>query len=104
MIDESEGQDFDKLMNEGPAIFTTELDSGALADPGTTREMASSFVMSKTAGYEGEEVENYRQQWVARVEMARPTELSSRTKQTQSKEIHKTTSVEDDVPDAALFG
>jgi DNA-directed RNA polymerase subunit F len=103
MIDESEGQDFDKLMNEGPSVFTTGLETGALADAGTTLEMASSYVFGKTAGYEGEEVENYRQQWVARVETARRKELSSRT-----KNVAKKASVEEeklnDVPDSALFG
>lgn len=103
MIDESEGQDFDKLMNEGPSVFTTELDVGALADAGTTLEMASAYIFGKTAGFEGEEVVNYRQQWVARVEGARRKELTSRT-----KKVAKEASVEEeklnDVPDAALFG
>jgi hypothetical protein len=90
-------------MNEGPSVFTTGLETGALADAGTTLEMASSYVFGKTAGYEGEEVENYRQQWVARAEAARRKELSFRTKNV-AKEASAEEEKLNDVPDSALFG
>lgn len=102
MIEETEGQDFDTLLAEGPALFTTELDNGALADAATTQEMAYSHIVSKTAGFTGEEVESYREQFVAQVEVARRSELASR-----QETIHKEAAAEqetyDNVPDEALF-
>jgi hypothetical protein len=101
MIDEAQGTDFDKLVTEGPALFVTELDNGALADAGTTREMALSHVVSKTAGYEGDGVDEYRELFLARTEQARRQELAARVDRTE-----KTAAAEenlDDVPDEALF-
>lgn len=102
MFSEAEGTDFEKLLDEGPLLFVTELDNGALADAGVAREMAVSHIHSKTAGFEGDEVENYREQFVARVEAARRAELAERQETT-----HKEAAVEKEAhinaPDEALF-
>lgn len=102
MLDESEGQDFEQIMREGPALFVTELDTPALADAGTTREMALSHINEKTAGYVGDEVEDYRLAWIARTEVARRHELAARTANVQKEAAQVEASVED-APDEALF-
>lgn len=103
MIAESEAEDFDKLLAEGPAMFVTDLDAGALADAGVTQEMALAHVVSKTAGFQGDEVNDYREKFVARVEVARRHELASR-KTTSKKEAAAEQEVQANVPDEALFG
>jgi hypothetical protein len=102
MIAESEAQDLDKLLAEGPAMFVTDLDTGALADAGVTSEMAFSHVTSKTAGFQGKEVDEFREKFVARVEVARRHELASR-KTTSKKEAAADQEVQANVPDEALF-
>ena len=102
MIKEHEGEDFDALLHEGPALFVTELETPALADSGTTREMALSHIMERTAGYVGDEVEEYRTAWIARAEVARRQELSSR-KETLTREAAQVEETLSDAPDEALF-
>lgn len=102
MIDEAEGQDFEKLLKEGPDLFTSGLDAGALADAGTAREMAHAHIVSKTAGFAGEEVESYRQQFVARVEVARRKEIASRKEQT-FKETAQRKASHEGAPDESIF-
>jgi hypothetical protein len=102
MIEESEAIDHDKLLQEGPSMFVTDLETGALADTGVTRELAVAHVVSKTAGFVGEEIEDYREKFVARVEVARRHELASR-KETTKKEAATRTEVESNAPDEALF-
>jgi hypothetical protein len=102
MIAETEEVDTDKLLSEGPALFVTELDNGALADTGVTREMALAHVTAKTAGFTGEEIDEYRQTFIARVEVSRRHELASR------KEVTKKTAAAEeqtyaDVPDDVMF-
>jgi hypothetical protein len=103
MIEESENQDFEKLLDEGPAMFVTELDEGALGDTGVTREMAFSHITAHTAGFVGEEVESYREKFIARVEAARRDELAAR-KTANHKEAAAVEETLSDVPDEALFG
>jgi hypothetical protein len=102
MIDESEGQDLGKLMVEGPAMFVTGLDDGALGNQGVVQEMAYSHVVSKTAGFTGSEVEQFRASFVARVEQLRRAELSDR-KATHHKEAAAAEEVQSNAPDEALF-
>jgi hypothetical protein len=103
MIAESEGNDFNKVLAEDPALVAADLDTPVLADQGASREMALSHVLAKTAGYEGEEVESYRDQFLARFEQARRSELATR-----KTETHKEAAVAEanlaDAPDEALFG
>lgn len=101
MIAESEAVDHDQLLGEGPALFVADLDNGALMETGVTREMALSYVTSKTAGFAGEEVENYRQEFLARVERARVSELSAR--KDNKKEAAAETEAQIDAPDEAIF-
>jgi basic membrane lipoprotein Med (substrate-binding protein (PBP1-ABC) superfamily) len=103
IIDETEGQDLDKLLTEGPALFVAEQDTAALADAGVTREMALSHVVSKTAGFTGPEITEYRTKFLAGVEAARRDELVDR-KATTKKEAAAEQDVLDNVPDEALFG
>lgn len=102
MIDESEGVDHDKLLAEGPSLFVADLDTGALADVGVTRELAVAHVTSKTAGFQGEEIEDYREKFIARVEVARRHELAAR-KETTKKEAAAKEEVQTNAPDEALF-
>lgn len=102
MVAESEGRDFDKLLAEGPSLFVAELDTPTLADAGTTRELALSHVGEHTAGFVGEDVENYRTEFIARVEVARRHELASH-KETAHKEAAVIEESALNVPDDALF-
>ena len=102
MIAEADAQDFDAILRDGPALFVSELDTGALADTSVTREMALSHVASKTAGYKGDDVNSYHDQWVARVEVARRAELASR-KETTKREASARRETEVDAPDESLF-
>lgn len=102
MVEQTDGQDFAKLLREGPELFVSDLDLGALADTGVTREMALSHVASKTAGYAGDDVDEFRDKFIARVEVARRAELAARKAETKREVVAK---VEDDAnaPDEALF-
>jgi hypothetical protein len=105
MIAESSSQDFDRLLAEEPGQFIAGLDTGALADQGITREMALSHIISKTAGYQGEAVDAYREQFLAKVEQARRDELKDRA-QSAKKKAEKTAKKEKKakkLPDEALF-
>lgn len=102
MIAESEAQDYDKLLSEGPGLFVTDLDTGALADAGVVREMALSHIVAKTAGFQGEEVNNFREAFLARAEAARREELATR-KETNHKEAAAAQEAEVSTPDDALF-
>jgi hypothetical protein len=102
MIEESEAVDYDKLLSEGPGLFVTELDTGALADAGVTRELALSHVIAKTAGFEGAEVDTFRESFIARAEAARREELKTR-KETNHKEAAAVQETQENVPDDALF-
>lgn len=79
MIDEAEGEDLESYLDEGPGQFVADLDSGALADTGVTREMATAHIISKTAAFAGQEVEDYRESFIAAIEIARRAELADRT-------------------------
>lgn len=102
MIKEAEAQDFNKLLAEGPEALTAELPDVALADTGVTRQMASSFIMERTAGIAREVANPYMDTFLARVEECRKAELASR-KQTTHKEAATVEKSYDDVPDDALF-
>ena len=105
MIREAADVDFDKLLLEGPGQFVVDLDLGALADQGVTHEMALSHIVSKTAAFQGDEVESYREQFLAKVEEARRGELADRTETAKAK-AEKTAAKEeaaDATPDEALF-
>lgn len=102
MIAESEEQDFHKLLEEGPTMLVTELETPALADTGTTAEAAYAHVMAKTAGFEGAEVEAYREKFVAATELARRAELVYRKDNAHKEAATKEASVEN-VPDEALY-
>lgn len=103
-IAEAESTDFQKLIDEGPEAFVAELDSAPLADQGVTRQMAASYIRTRTAGVQDDELrDKYETMWLSRVEEVRRTELASRKTKT-----HKEASVEHDehasLPDDILFG
>lgn len=102
LVKEAEAQDFTRLMDEGPEAFAAELPDSALADTGTTRQMASNFVGAKTAGIAREIADPYIDTFLARVEECRRAELSTR-KQTTHKEAAAAEDDFGDFPDDCLF-
>lgn len=100
MIAESEAQDFDQLLNEGPAEFVSDLNN--VDDVGVVRELAMSHIMSKTAGFQGDAVDDYRERFVAATEIARRRELQYRQDE-MSREATVKQAAEDNIPDEALF-
>lgn len=105
MYKEAADTDFDKLLHEGPGQFVVDLDIGALADQGITREMALSHIVSKTAAFEGETVDSYREQFLAKVEQARQDELKDRTKSAKkvAKKVAKQEKEAGSTLDESLF-
>jgi hypothetical protein len=102
MSKETSGVDLEAFLNEGPGQFIAGLETAALADTGVTRDMALSHVIAKTAGYMGDEVDRYREKFLAKAEMARKDELGSR-KEVVAQEIEEKIARVDDVPDEGLF-
>jgi hypothetical protein len=102
IVAESEAQDFDKLLTEGPTKLVSDLDSAIVADTGLTREMAASHIVAKTAGFEGPEVEEYRNRFLAATEQARRQELTYRQENTRKVAAAKEADLAD-LPDDMLF-
>ncbi len=103
MVAESEQNDFDRLLQEGPELLAAELDDVAVADQGAARAVALSYIKDKTAGFVGEDVENYRDKFLARFEQARRRQASTRTTNRKEAAVAKESHVAD-APDEALFG
>lgn len=107
MIREANDQDFDRLLEEGPQRFVADVDTAALADQGVTAQLAQTFIESKTAGLVGDELENYRKAFIAKVESARREELKDRLgdakKQAKKAEKVKKKAKKDKTPDESLF-
>jgi hypothetical protein len=103
MIAENADNDFEKLLTEDPDVLAAGLDDSAVVNQGVAREIALSYVMDKTAGFVGEEVENYRDKFLARFEQARRREASVRTTTRKEAAAVKESNVAD-TPDEALFG
>jgi hypothetical protein len=102
MIAESEDEDLDKLEEEGPTKLVSELDDSAVHNAGTVRELAQAFIVAKTAGFQGEQLEAYRECFVANAETARRRELTYRQDNARKETVQKEASLEN-VPDEALF-
>lgn len=102
MIEESESEDMDKLLSEGPTKLVSSLDDGSIHNAGTVQDIAAAHVMGKTAGFQGPEVEAFREAFVANAEMARRKELTYRKDAAHEVATQKQASIED-VPDEALF-
>ena len=102
MVVESEAQDFEKLLTEGPVVLVSSLDDGAVHNAGTVREIAYNHVVTKTAGFQGDGVQSYRENFVANAEAARRRELTYR-KDVQHKEATRKEASTEDVPDEGLF-
>lgn len=102
MVAEAEGQDFDKIANEEPALFVSDLYPGALADTGVTRDMATSHIRSKTAGLARAQADGIERTFLANVEAARKAALSERR-----TTVHKQAAAREDkykdLPDDILF-
>lgn len=95
--------DYEQVLQDDPTLLAAGLDDGIVADQGVSRELALSHIRNKTAGYVGDDVEEYVSQFLARFEVARRNELSTRTANTR-KEAAVATSRVEDAPDEALFG
>lgn len=102
MVNEANHTDYDQLMSEGPEAFVAELEAPALADAGVTREMASSFIRSKTAGANPEVRDAFESAWIDRVESLRRDEL--RTRKTRAKKEAAAENDHSNLPDDILFG
>jgi hypothetical protein len=102
MIAEAESTDFKRLMDEGPESLTAELETPALADAGVVRQMAASFIRTKTAGTDPQVRDPYEKTFLARVEECRRAELSSRKQSTQ-KEAAAEEDAFKDAPDDSIF-
>lgn len=102
MIAEAEGQDFNKIIREGSLLFVSDLDDGAIADTGVTRDMATRHIRSKTAGIDSEAAAGIERDFLAQVEAARRTEVTSRAHGVQ-KEASTTVDRYADLPDDILF-
>lgn len=102
MIHEAENTDFDKLLNEGPAVFVADLESGPLADQGVTATLATNFIESKIAAARPEIREKITELWVERVESARREAYTNR-KQTIAKSAAVETDIYENIADEALF-
>jgi hypothetical protein len=102
IIAESEGQNFDKILAEEPALLAAELETGTLADQGSTAEIALSHITAKTAAFTGAEVESYRELFVAATEQARRAELKERQESTH-KQAAKQEEEAVEAPDESLF-
>lgn len=103
MVDESSQHDFEQILQDDPTLLAAGLDDGIVADQGASRELALSHIRSKTAGFVGDDVEEYVDQFVARFEAARRRELQTRTANTR-KEAATATSRVESAPDESLFG
>lgn len=102
MIEEAQGVDYDALVEDGPTLLVAEQDDATVADGGAVREMALSFVRSKTAGLEGEEIDKFERLFVARCEDARRVELAHRKATTKKEAAQKQSDVEN-APVESLF-
>jgi hypothetical protein len=102
MVAESESEDLELLMKEGPTKLVSSLDDSAIHHAGTVQEIAANHIMGKTAGFQGPEVESYRESFVAAVEQARRRELGYRQEVARETATKKEASLEN-VPDEALF-
>jgi hypothetical protein len=102
MIAESENQDFDKLLREGPTVFVAKLDSGIVGDAGVVRDLAQNFIYERTAGFKGEEVDEFRKQFVANVEVARKKDFQYRRDEAAEQQ-KRVASETEHAPDEALF-
>jgi hypothetical protein len=102
MIAEAESTDFKRLMDEGPEALTAELETPALADAGVVRQMASSFIRTKTAGTDPQVRDPYEATFLNRVEQCRRAEFSTRTQSTQ-KEAAAQEDAFKDAPDESIF-
>lgn len=102
MVNEANHTDYDQLMNEGPEAFVAELEAPALADAGVTREMASNFIRSKTAGANPEVRDAFESAWIDRVESLRRVEL--KTRKTRAKKEAAAENDHSNLPDDILFG
>jgi hypothetical protein len=104
MIKEADSTDFDRLLLEGPGQFVVDVDTAALADQGVTAQLATTHIESKTAGLVGDEVEDYRKQFLAKVEVARRQELQERQRTTRvAAEQQAEQEKSDNLPDESLF-
>lgn len=102
MIAESADQNFEKMLLEEPAQIVAGLETGTIAEQGTTAVHAREYITSKTAAFQGAEVEEYREKFIAATEQARRAELADRAARTAKTATAQETDVVD-APDAALF-
>lgn len=103
MIADAESQDFDTIVREGALLFVADLNDGALADTGVTRDMAVRDIRSRTAGIDPAVAQEIERDYLAAVEAARRDELSTRAAAVQKHASVDETDPYADLPDDILF-
>jgi hypothetical protein len=103
MIVEANSTDYTKLMDEGPEAFTAGLNPETLADSGTVRSLASSWIRSKTAAADDDVREKYEKVWLARVEEQRRANLSEVKEEMHKEAAAVDTTNYDEISDDSLF-
>lgn len=102
MVAESEERDLDALLKEGPVLLVSSVDDTAIDNAATVREIAFNEIINKTAGFTGEEIENYRLQFVAATEVARQHEARAR-KSSMAREASVKEAAVENATDESLF-
>lgn len=105
MVNEAEGRDYEKFLDEEPVTFVADLPDAVIADQGAVADMALSHVTERTAAVglaSPEKTEEYRTLFVARVEQARRAEFGER-QNTTKREAAVKQETESNLPDDALF-
>jgi hypothetical protein len=103
MIAEAEGQDFERILDEEPQLMVSDLNDGAIADMGATRDMALAHIRSKTAGLDPELASEIEKDFISRVEGYRRASVVAR-KEAAARETSEKVARVIDLPDDSLFG
>lgn len=78
IVEENEGQDFDKIMEESPELIVADMETPALEDAVGVDEAANAYVSSRCAGLDPQAVRDFRLAFLQRVAQAREVELKIR--------------------------
>lgn len=103
MIVEANATDYTKLMDEGPEAFVAGLDRETLADSGTVRSLASTWIRSKTAAADEDVREKYEKVWLARVEEQRRANFVEAKEEMHKEAAAEETTNYDTIGDDSLF-
>jgi hypothetical protein len=103
MVHEANSTDYTRLMDEGPEAFVAGLDHETLADSGTVRSLASTWIRSKTAAADDDVREKYEKVWLARVEEQRRASFVEAKEEMHKEAAAEETTDYDTIGDDSLF-